>query len=87
MPQIIGGDFTFVTNNKRDFLRLYRSIEIHAGLLIILPSVGYAQQIALFRRALEAIVARGRDVTAELVEVSADGSVTFARYPTAGGNI
>lgn len=87
IPQIVGGDFTFVTNNRRDFLRLYRVIDVHAGLLIILPSVGYHRQIALFRAALAAIVARGGDVTCELVEVTADGSVSFTPYPAAGDGL
>lgn len=86
MPQIVGGDFTFVTNNRRDFLRLYRFVDVHAGLLIILPSVDTARQVVLFNAALDAIVAAGNDLTGELVEVDARGVVTISRYPAAGGN-
>jgi predicted nuclease of predicted toxin-antitoxin system len=85
-PQIIGGDFTFVTNNARDFLRLYRGVDVHAGLLVILPSVGNAEQLRLFAAALEAIIAAGADITGELVEVDRDGTVRFRRYPDPLGN-
>lgn len=86
LPQIIGGDFTFVTNNGRDFLRLYRGVDVHAGLLVILPSVGTADQCRLFGAALDAIIAAGNDITGELVEVTRDGTVRFRRYPDPLGN-
>ncbi|WP_292364884.1 DUF5615 family PIN-like protein [Mesorhizobium sp.] len=37
MPRILTEDFTFVTNNARDFRRLYAREEVHAGLLIVVP--------------------------------------------------
>jgi predicted nuclease of predicted toxin-antitoxin system len=86
MPQIIGGDFTFVTNNAKDFLRLYRSVDVHAGLLLILPSVGNAEQRRLFGVALDAIIVAGSDITGELIEVDRDGTVRFRRYPDPLGN-
>lgn len=39
MPRIVAGDFTFVTNNARDFRKLYSKEDLHAGLLIIVPQV------------------------------------------------
>jgi len=39
MPRIIDSDFTFVTNNARDFRKLYAKEELHAGLVIIVPQV------------------------------------------------
>lgn len=86
MVQIVGGDFTFVTNNRRDFLRLYHVIDVHAGLLIIIPSVDIDRQAELFNAALDAIAAAGDDVTGELVEVAIDGTVIISRYPAPGGN-
>ena len=86
LPQIIGGDFTFVTNNRQDFLRLYRYVDLHAGLLIILPASTRVAQIALFSTALDAIEARSATLVNELVEVDADGCVTFSRYPFDGDN-
>jgi hypothetical protein len=84
--QIIGGDFTFVTNNGRDFLRLYRGVDVPAGLLVILPSARKPDQLRLFAAALDAIIAAGSDITGELVEVDRDGTVRFRRYPDPMGN-
>lgn len=39
MPRIIEENFTFVTNNARDFRKLYAKEESHAGLVIIVPQV------------------------------------------------
>ena len=86
LPQIVGGDFTFVTNNRRDFLRLFKHVDVHAGLLIIVPSVKHREQIALFLTALDAIEARAPDLVNELVEVDRDGNVRFSRYPFDGND-
>jgi hypothetical protein len=32
-------EYTFVTNNKTDFVALYKRQEVHAGLVIIVPNV------------------------------------------------
>ncbi|MDK4728710.1 DUF5615 family PIN-like protein [Rhizobium phaseoli] len=48
MPRIIEEDFAFVTNNARDFRKLYAKEELHAGLVIIVPQVLPAQQRELF---------------------------------------
>lgn len=86
MVQIIGGDFTFVTNNAKDFLRLYTKIDLHAGLVVILPSGEIEEQRQLFRRVLDAIIAAGNDIAGELVDVDLDGTVRFRRYPDPLGN-
>jgi predicted nuclease of predicted toxin-antitoxin system len=39
MPRIIEGDFTFVTNNAKDFKKLYAKEPVHAGLVIVVPQV------------------------------------------------
>ena len=43
MPIIIGSDFIFVTNNAVDFRPLYRSVDLHAGLVFILPAITVAR--------------------------------------------
>ena len=86
MVQIIGGDFTFVTNNAKDFLRLYHNVDVHAGLIVVLPSGEVEEQRALFRKVLDAITAAGSDITGELIEVDRDGTVRFRRYPDPLGN-
>jgi len=46
-------DFTFVTNNAVDFRRMFQREPIHAGLVIIIPSVPPAVQRALLAAVLE----------------------------------
>ena len=67
-------DYVFVTNNRRDFLRLYVALEVHNGLIIIVPSVAAEEQCRLFGLALD--VAERRDSLVNLlIEVHADGTV------------
>ncbi|GLS37898.1 hypothetical protein GCM10010869_34920 [Mesorhizobium tianshanense] len=44
MPRIIEGDFTFVTNNAKDFRKLYAKEPGHAGLVIVVPQVAPDKQ-------------------------------------------
>ena len=81
IPFIQNEDWTFVTNNRRDFLALYRNLEIHAGLLIILDANTTAKQVSAMTAAVDAIEARGDDMVNQLVEVHADFSVTFGSWP------
>lgn len=81
LPVIVGGDHTFVTNNRKDFLRLYRHVEVHAGLLIIVPSVNWIKQIELFNKVLDAIETTNFDTVNQRIEVSMDGSVTMSQWP------
>jgi hypothetical protein len=60
-------DYTFVTNNRSDFLVLFGQERLQAGLIIIVPNVTAARQKELFRAALEHIDAR--DLTNTVVEV------------------
>jgi len=46
-------EFTFVTNNRADFIRLFGRMELHAGLIIIVPNVVPALQCALFEAAIQ----------------------------------
>lgn len=87
LPVIAGGDYTFVTNNRRDFIRLYRHVDLHAGLLIVVPSRRYEEQRRLVGIALEAIEATKFDTVNQLIEVSADGVVTMSEWPFTSGNM
>jgi predicted nuclease of predicted toxin-antitoxin system len=68
-------DAIFVTNNARDFLALYARFDIHPGLVIILPNVGRAPQIALFELGIDFIERHG-DIVNQVVEIAADGEVS-----------
>jgi predicted nuclease of predicted toxin-antitoxin system len=80
MSRVVDGDFVFVTNNARDFRRLYAAQPLHAGLVVIVPQVPAAIQRAIF----DAVIAEigGEDgLVNEALEVTIDdGEVVFDRY-------
>jgi predicted nuclease of predicted toxin-antitoxin system len=65
-----------VTNNGRDFRRLYRRFRHHPGLLILLPSVGWQEQVALFEKLLRFIENEDK-VVDRVVEIRRDGHITI----------
>lgn len=81
MPRIIAADFTFVTNNARDFRKLYAREELHAGLVIIVPQVLPFLRRELFALILEDLIG-AEDMVNEFIEVSLDGddSASLTRY-------
>lgn len=60
-------DYTFVTNNRSDFLDLHGREPLHAGVIVIVPNVIPSQQRELFAAALKHIGTR--DTTNTVVEV------------------
>ena len=73
------GDYTFVTNNRTDFIALYGKEELHAGLVIIVPNVTPSLQRELFRTALRHI--GDRDLMNVVLEVELAGSsAVFREY-------
>jgi hypothetical protein len=48
--RIVKDEFTFVTNNRVDFIGLFGKMELHAGLIVIVPNLAPALQRACFRR-------------------------------------
>jgi predicted nuclease of predicted toxin-antitoxin system len=86
MPIIQRDDFLFVTNNRLDFLKLHGALDVHNGLIIIVPNVSRHQQIALFDRALDRIETLP-DLINQVLEIEADGSIRVAflsKPPMAG---
>jgi predicted nuclease of predicted toxin-antitoxin system len=65
-------DYTFVTNNRSDFLALHGTEPLHAGVIIIVPSVKPAGQRELFSAAMKHIGTR--DLTNTVVEVKYAGN-------------
>jgi predicted nuclease of predicted toxin-antitoxin system len=75
------GDFVLVTNNASDFRRLYATQPLHAGLVIIIPSVGRLDQQRLFRGALDELARLSEELVNRGLEVDIDGDdVTFSLY-------
>lgn len=60
-------EYTFVTNNRSDFLDLHGKEPLHAGVIVIVPNVVPSQQRELFAAALKHI--GSRDLTNTVVEV------------------
>lgn len=46
-------EFTFVTNNRVDFLELFAKEQLHSALIILVPNVAPVLQRALFQAALQ----------------------------------
>lgn len=72
MPRIVAEDYTFVTNNARDFRKLYSMEDLHAGLVIIVPQVVPALQRDLFDLILHEL-ATGEELLNEVIEISIEG--------------
>jgi predicted nuclease of predicted toxin-antitoxin system len=60
-------EYTFVTNNRSDFLDLHGKEALHAGVFVIVPNVVPLQQRELFSAALKHVGTR--DLTNTVVEV------------------
>lgn len=71
----VANDYIIVTDNRKDFLKEYARLDVHAGLVILLPKGTRNLQMTLFQRALDVFAARNDDLVNKLVEVARDGSV------------
>lgn len=79
MATIRAQDYTFVTNNRSDFLVLHGQEPLHAGVVIIVPNVTPVRQRELFTAALKHIGAR--DLTNTVVEVKyAHNQIECSKY-------
>lgn len=80
MPRIVEGNFTFVTNNARDFRKLYAKEELHTGPVIIVPHVLPARQRDLFEPVLEEL-ANEDELLNEIIEISMEeDALVVTRY-------
>ena len=69
--RIVEGEFTFVTNNRVDFIGLFCKMELHAGLIVIVPNLAPALQRALFQAAIQYLA--GKNPINAVIEVTSDG--------------
>jgi predicted nuclease of predicted toxin-antitoxin system len=68
-------DYTIVTNNRRDFLREFIKLELHAGLIVILPRGNRTVQNELFAALLDFLALESYDLVNSLAEVLPDGAI------------
>jgi len=86
MHTIRSEGFIFVTNNARDFLKLYEREEAHAGLIIIVPGGIIAEkQVELFECVLNVIEPMDAIIN-KVVEVQIDKTVTIHDLPAGIGS-
>lgn len=64
-------DWVLVTNNAIEFRGRYRDIELHPGVVFLLPAVRRAEQIRLFEAALDH-VSTGGDMVNRALDVAFD---------------
>ena len=69
--RIARDEFTFVTNNRVDFIELFGKMDLHAGLIVLVPNVVPALQRALLRAALR--YSKGKDLINTVIEVTLEG--------------
>ena len=80
MKRVVADDLTFVTNNARDFRRLFAREPLHAGLVIVVPQVVPARQRELFAAVLDEL-AGGQGPVNEVVEIELSGDdAVITRY-------
>ncbi len=84
MAPIREGEFPFVTNNAKDFRRLFAQEEIHAGLIILIPNVPTTQQRALFDVVLDDLAAAPGLINEALEVRVVEGEIEITRYELAG---
>jgi predicted nuclease of predicted toxin-antitoxin system len=70
--RIVNDDYTFVTNNRVDFIRLLGRTTLHRGLIVLVSNVTPVLLRALFAAALQYSV--GSTLVNLVIEVSLEGS-------------
>jgi predicted nuclease of predicted toxin-antitoxin system len=77
--RIEADEFTFVTNNRADFIRLFARMDLHPGLIILIPNAVPALQRALFQAVID--YSAQRDLLNTVIEVSLYGkTVRLVEY-------
>ena len=80
VPFAAANDYIVVTNNRRDLLKEYLKLDIHGGLIIIVPAVRRNEQRRLFEKALEFIEEQNEDIINKVVEVLLDGTIAVREW-------
>jgi predicted nuclease of predicted toxin-antitoxin system len=83
LQHVLDEDLTLVTNNWADFRPMVTRLEVHPGIIVILPNVRREQQMELFAAALAAIHEHDPplDMINTVLQVDADGTVVMFPLP------
>ena len=73
-------DAVLVTNNGSDFLRLYSTVEVHSGLIVVVPASPVERQQLLFRCALRYVEGR-TDLVNRIVEIHSETDLREYEWP------
>jgi predicted nuclease of predicted toxin-antitoxin system len=80
-PEIVrralSSDYVVVTNNRRDYVRLYERLEVHPGLVVIVPTAPRERQVELFLLVV-AHIESFNDLTNMLLEIDGDGVISMS---------
>ena len=76
----VAADHILVTNNGVDFRPIYRALDVHPGLVVILPSLRRIEQIGLFEAVIRRLEAE-QDLINKLVEIDAAGVISVTDLP------
>lgn len=72
-PVLISEGFVLVTNNGRDFVKLLGDVDMHPGLVIVVPVVRIDRQVLLFRAVLNYLAQEDLDdLINKVVEVHSE---------------
>ncbi len=83
VPFAVENDYIVVTLNRRDFLKQQASLEIHPGLVILMPQAPNDRRIHqanLFEKALAVLSTMNDDLVNKIMEVLEDGSVHIREW-------
>ncbi|HEX5868985.1 MAG TPA: DUF5615 family PIN-like protein [Longimicrobium sp.] len=83
LQHVVDEDLTLVTNNWADFRPMIARLEVHPGIVVILPNVRRERQIELFAAALTAIQKHDPplDMVNTVLLVDEDGTVEMLPIP------
>jgi predicted nuclease of predicted toxin-antitoxin system len=77
---VVEEDWILVTNNAFEFRGRYQNLEVHPGVVFLLPAVPRLQQIELFSAALD-VINRSPDMLNTALDVTYAGSdIQVNRY-------
>lgn len=81
MDEVVKSDWVLMTNNAVEFRGRYRRLDLHPGVVFIVPNVRRSEQIELFEAVLADIEAEP-DLVNVALDVTFDGpEIVVRRYP------